>query len=151
MIIFFSIIKNYFRDTFSSGINIYLDEILEVYHHLRLNGKEGACAIFRPRKARKNETDILNIQFSIKQGRIGLDWILQNPINISQQAVFLAAAKSLVYPVKSIEQDGIKTLRVEGEMSPLICRQLLANLYNLYGKKTIKLYLQGIQWARKEH
>ncbi len=150
MIIFINFIRNFFSDIFSRGKAIHLDEILDVYNQLILSGNNAAYAIFKPRRARKNETEILRLQFSIRKGQIGLDWVLLNPINIAQQEVFLAAAKSLAYQVIRLEDNGIESLRIEGDKSPLICRQLLANLYGIYGKQTIKLYVTGFIWKRKK-
>ena len=102
-----------------------------------------------PQNAKEGESDVLNIQFSIESDKIGLDWVLLSSINISKKAVFLAAAKSMNYDVQTQKMNDVEYLRVEGDRSPDICKQLLANLYDFKADQSLDLIVEGFEWVKE--
>ena len=65
---------------------IRLDQIPAVYESLRKSGTEGSFAQFSPLPA--PDTEELCIQFSIENGRPGLDWVLLSDENLRDRGAF---------------------------------------------------------------
>ena len=74
-------------------------DVPAIFEKLRAAGKDGSFAAlaFTP----PGEPEAVNIQFSIEDGRIGLDWVLIGPLNIRDKKRFAQFAEKLGYRILS--------------------------------------------------
>ena len=66
---------------------IRLDQVREIYDSLKGTGSDGSFVVFIPTPP-QGQVEAANIQFSIENGRIGLDWVLISPVNIRDRDRF---------------------------------------------------------------
>jgi hypothetical protein len=60
-----------------------------------------------------NDEERVNLQYSIENGRVGLDWVLLAPQNVSDQEKIAAFMKDRGFAANAREMNKVRYLRVE--------------------------------------
>lgn len=60
----------------SDEVYASLNDVDSIYGAIKKCTADGTFVVFMPEKPRKGEFDVLNIQYSIERGKLGLDWVL---------------------------------------------------------------------------
>ena len=120
-------------------------DIESVYDALKSTGKDGSFAVFMPPKLEEDE-DCLNIQFSIENGAIGLDWVLISPVNIRDKGKYVELLDDKRIPYRELETNDVSYIRIEDGRSPKICQSVLGEMYGVSGRIGIELIVEGFQW-----
>ncbi|MDJ0758423.1 MAG: hypothetical protein QNJ19_03450 [Woeseiaceae bacterium] len=124
---------------------VSLDDIPRVYEALKTTGQDGSFAVFMPPKLEPDE-DALNIQFSIENGSIGLDWVLISPVNIRDKGKFVELLNTKRIPYRELEMNNVSYLRIEDGRSAKMCQSMLEEMYGVSGRIGIELIVEGFDW-----
>jgi hypothetical protein len=121
-----------------------VDHIPEVFDRLRREGKDGSFAVFMFRPP--NADDAVNIQFSIENGHIGLDWCLIGLTNVRDREKLEHFLAGCGYPAQLMEMNQVKYLRVEQGDLPHLCQRVIYDLYAQRPDTELHMVVEGFSW-----
>jgi hypothetical protein len=90
--------------------------------------------------------DTLNIQFSIEDGEIGLDWCLLAQTNIRDREKFDRFAASLGYSSRFKVMNDVEYLRIEEGDLPSLCTKVIREMYGQAPDATLDMVVEGFKW-----
>ncbi|HKW11434.1 MAG TPA: hypothetical protein VJO33_13710 [Gemmatimonadaceae bacterium] len=106
-----------------------------------------AVFLFGERGQSPASADALNVQFSIENGQVGLDWVLLAQPNLAARdrvAAFFAQRRR---PLVERTENGVSYLRVEtGDLAGL-CRDLLRSVFGVTDQQDMVLIPEGFDWT----
>ena len=106
--------------------------------------KSFAVFMFAPPGA--SADDVVNLQYSIEDGRVGLDWVLIAPRNIAdveRVVEFMHASGFLPTERKS---HGVRYLRVEQQGIESLGVKLITDFYRVPASASLDLITDGFEW-----
>jgi len=127
---------------------ILLGDIPTVFGKVNAAGKDGTFAAFCFRIADETVKDTaVNVQFSVEDGRAGVDWMLIGEVNRRDRERFLVLARDLGHTVTEHKtRNRCEYLRAEdGDLAGL-CRASIVELYRLPEAAELGLVWQGFDW-----
>lgn len=108
---------------------ISVSDIGEVYRQISAQGIETSFAVFVIEADEHSQHDTVEIQYSVENGKTGLDWILMSPANIEEKAKVMKYAESRGVQWQEKEMNDWVYLRIEeGDLVDL-CTSLIGDLY----------------------
>ena len=118
-----------------------------VFDRLEKEGQDGSFAafIFQP-PGTSNRDDAINIQFSIENGRVGLDWCLLGSANIRDKDKLERFITGQGYKFRLQEMNEVKYLRVEEGDLTRLCQSVITGLYALRPTSKLGLVVEGFSW-----
>lgn len=125
---------------------VSLADIPRVYEALKATGQDGSFAAFMPPKLKSDE-DCLNIQFSVENGSVGLDWVLISPVNIRDKNKFIELLDAKRIPYREHEMNNVSYVRIEDGRSAKVCQSVLEEMYGVSGRIGIELIIEGFEWS----
>jgi hypothetical protein len=130
---------------------VCLPDVPRVVRMVREAGGEGAFAVlsFAKNGAAPAERDALNVQFSVEDGRIGLDWVLVSPLNVAEESRVLSLFNREGRPVETRSKNGVSYLRTEEGDLAALCEILLARLFGVTAEQELTLVADGVTWRGK--
>ncbi|MDQ7048849.1 MAG: hypothetical protein Q9M92_04610 [Enterobacterales bacterium] len=87
----------------------------------------------------------MNLQFSIQNGKIGIDWVLLSPINIKDEHVFLDEAGKQACIVERNQENDVNYLRSESKNMVALCLALLDH-YQVSPEDEMELIVESFDW-----
>lgn len=108
---------------------IAVADIGEVFRQMSLQGIETSFAVFIIQARDQNET--VEIQFSVEDGKTGLDWILMSPANVEEKPKVTQYAESTGFKWQEKEMNDWLYLRVEEGDLVGFCTSLIKDLYQV--------------------
>lgn len=110
---------------------IEVADVGKVFRQISAQSVETSFAVFAIRTAEEREGDAVEIQYSVEDGRTGLDWILMSPANIEEmpKVIQYAASKGVVWQEK--EMNDWSYLRIEEGDLVGLCISLIEDLYQV--------------------
>ena len=126
---------------------VTLEQMPAVVAKLQREGKDSSFAVFMfvPTTGEPSGVPV-NLQYSIENGKTGLDWVLLSPRNIVDQKALSTFITDSGYKIFEREENDVKYLRAEGngvsELGGKICREF----YHLSPKEKIELLTDGFEW-----
>ncbi|HEY3762039.1 MAG TPA: hypothetical protein VGN23_09860 [Verrucomicrobiae bacterium] len=124
-----------------------LEQIPEVFSRLKQEGTNGSFAVFMFQPPDSSKTDdAINIQFSIEQGKIGVDWCLIGPINIRDKDKLEQFLSTHKYKYQLREMNGMKYVRVEEGNLPGLCQKVIKDLYAQRPDVKLDMVVEGFSW-----
>ena len=110
---------------------IAVADVGEVFRQISAQGVETSFAVFAIRTGEEDEDDAVEIQFSVEDGKTGLDWILMSPSNIEEKpkVIQYAASKGVEWQEK--EMNDWWYLRIEQGDVVGLCTSLIEDLYQV--------------------
>lgn len=101
--------------SFSGKFDYVVSDIPLLYDYLDQRRISGSWGAFAPEKMPDGYVFPINIQFSVENGVVGLDWPLSSPANIQDRAAFEKFAKKENVKLTFITaSNGFEYLRCEG-------------------------------------
>lgn len=97
---------------------------------------------------RPSEQDVLNLQFSFENGKVGFDWVLLAPRNIEDQEKFRAFAREHGVEAISHTSNGVSYLRVEDTDVAKFASLIVTEMYRFPPEEPIGLIYQGFDWPQ---
>jgi hypothetical protein len=90
---------------------------------------------------------VLNIQFSIENGRVGFDWCLIAPQNVRDESCFIEFANARGYRVNRKHANKVVYLRIEDGDLARLCQDVITRMYSLPETAIIDLIVEGFSWT----
>jgi len=90
--------------------------------------------------------DAVNLQLSLENGVIGLDWVLTSGRNIQDQQQFMDFARRHRHDPRQREMNGVGYIRVENGDLARLCRAVVTDMYGLPVTAQMDLVQEGIRW-----
>lgn len=118
-------------------------DVDEVFRQISAQGVETSFAVLIIQTGGQN--DAVEIQFSIEDGKVGLDWILMSPANIEDKPKVIQYAKSKGVAWHEKEMNGWLYLRIEQGDLVGFCKSLIEDLYQL---RQLELKYGGFRYER---
>jgi hypothetical protein len=128
--------------------SVRLVDIPAIFEKMRADAKDESFALFGliP-PGGKSTDDVINIQFSRENGRLGVDWVLICPRNIADKEKFVQLAQVRGQQISAIEaKNGVKFLRVEDGDLPGLLDLVLRELYAVPPDMAMELTYAGFAW-----
>jgi hypothetical protein len=135
------------RSRIAPELNVKVADVPAIFQKLKATGKDSSFAVFAfvpPGYA--SDRDAINIQFSIDEGKIGVDWVLLGQPNNRDQEKFTRFAKDLGYTVSQREMNNVRFLRVENGDLPTLCQGTISDLYAVPQGIDLLLIPGGFTW-----
>ena len=103
-----------------------------------------AVLMFIPKDSTDQEH--VNLQYSIENEEVGLDWVLLGGRNIQDAEALTAFAKSRGHELKHRELNQVEYLRAEGPGIAELGMTLITEFYQLNPATRVKLLVEGFEW-----
>lgn len=105
-----------------------------------------AFVVFIFAKAGSSNADgVLNLQFSLEDGKPGFDWVLIGAANIADQDRFAQFARSSGYTPTLKVENGVSYLRIENGDLAELCRDVVTKMYGLSDAEPLGMIAQGFK------
>ena len=88
----------------------------------------------------------VNLQYSIDAGVVGLDWVLNSPRNIADQAKISEFASKLGYRLEQHEVNNVRYLRVTGSGISELGVKIIKDFYKVDPSSKIEMITEGFKW-----
>lgn len=148
VLVFVAIILLLRKKIVFAGSNTTIAELPVILDRLEGTRKDGnfAAFMFVP-PGRRSPKEAVNLQFSLEQDRLGLDWVLLAPANIEDKERFAQFATVRGYQVMEREMNDVKYLRVEegGDLQAL-GTAVICELYAMAPESPLDLISEGFPW-----
>jgi len=137
----------FMRSRIATEVKVKVADVPTIFEKLKTTGKDSSFAVFVfVPPGSTSERDAINIQFSIDQGKIGVDWVLLGQPNIRDQEKFTRFAKSLGYTVSEREMNNVQFFRIENGDLPTLCQGTISDLYAVPQGTDLLLIPEGFTW-----
>ncbi len=125
---------------------VALDQIDAICESLHRTGSDGSFAVFMP----ASSAGAPDIQLSIQQGRVGLDWVLENAANIRGQQAFENLLDSADALYEEREMNGIRYVRTEDSRVSELCRRVLEEIFEVDAGGPLELIVESFEWPPRQ-
>lgn len=126
-------------------------DIAGAVDQLRLNGQEGSWIAFlfgtAMPSARTGDRS-LALQYSVIDGRVGLDWVLLGARNVADEAAVAAFSRHRGHQVDRCEMNDVGFLRVEDGDLAQLGRGIVQALYGADSGEDLGLVIDGLVLSR---
>ena len=108
-----------------------VSELPEAVRQLQVAAAESSFVVFIfDQSGRKSNADVaVNLQYSIENGRVGLDWVLLSAANVADKDDIVEFAAERHHQFSEREQNGVHYLRVEDEGIASLGLQIVTEFY----------------------
>lgn len=103
----------------------------DVYRQISAQAVETSFAVFVIQTRGDSEEGAVEIQYSVENGKTGLDWILMSPANIEQKSRVIQYAASNGVEWQQKEMNDWLYLRIEEGDLVGLCTSLIEDLYQV--------------------
>ena len=141
-------LRIYLRSRLVPSRPVKVSAVPQLFERLKARARELAyiSLVLPPQPGARQST--LNIQFSILNGLIGLDWVVADGESVDREAEFSTLAKSLGHTVRESSVAGLRSLRVEDGDLPALCRRVLVDIARLPGDGELRFMQKGLAPAQ---
>ena len=94
-------------------------------------------------------TDAINLQYSVKRGAVGLDWVLLGDTNIADRDPVAAFASQLGHAMSEETMNKVHYLRAEGRDLDTLGARIIVELYGMSASAKLELITEGFDWPPK--
>lgn len=127
--------------------SVRLSDVPEVFRQMQQRGADSSFAVFmfsdHDKPGREN---IINLQFSIENGRIGLDWVLLAPVNIRDERRVLDFLAARGAQPRRLTENKVTYLRAESGDLVVICQDIMQDLYGIKNDDSVDFLPEGFEW-----
>jgi hypothetical protein len=121
-------------------------DIPEIIGQLQRSGKNGHFAVLMFIPPGSSDGEALNLQYSIEQGAVGLDWVLLGPRNIADQKRVSEFASKVGYHLDEHEMNHARYLRLTGSGISDLGAKIIRELYQVGPDTELEMITEGFQW-----
>lgn len=128
--------------------SVSVSQIPAVFDQLKAAHKDASWAVFvfRAPGGPASDQTAVNLQYSVANGAIGLDWVLLAPRNIADKDRIAAFIKERHYRVSERELNGVRFLRVEDGDLVQLGKQIVGEFYHLQNDSRMEFNKDGFEW-----
>ena len=135
------------RSRVAEQYQVHIADVPMVFQQLRESGSEGAFAVFMfTDHGRLGEENGINLQFSIENGIIGLDWVLLAPVNVRDEQRVFDFLKARHAKPRRVTENGVTYLRAEEGDLVQLCQHIMSGLYGIKATEAVDLLPEGFSW-----
>ncbi|HEY3930974.1 MAG TPA: hypothetical protein VGM58_01240 [Verrucomicrobiae bacterium] len=140
--------RNGLRTRIMTPKSVSVSQLSTIFDQLKANHKDASWAAFAfcPAGEPASRETAVNLQYSVENGAIGLDWILLMPRNIADQDKIVAFIKERDFTILEREGNGVKYLRVENGDLVQLGTQILKDFYHLDNDSQMEIFTDGFDW-----
>jgi hypothetical protein len=137
-----------FRARIMTPSSVSVSQIPAVFDQLKTAHQDASWAVFVFYPAGEPATDqsVVNLQYSVANGSIGLDWVLLAPRNIADKDKIAAFIKERHYTVSERELNGVRFLRVEDGDLVQLGTQIVGEFYHVPKDTQMEFNKDGFDW-----
>ena|ERR1019366_4304345 len=138
----------FIRSRIVAPSSVTVIQIPAVVAQLRATGKNASFAvfIFTPHGAPAGENNVVNLQYSIEGGIVGLDWVLIAPRNIADKDSIAQFISRCGHPVSEREGNNVHYLRIESGDVQELGVKIATEFYHLAANGKVDLITEGFEW-----
>ena len=126
---------------------VHVADVPMVFQQLRAQGSDGSFATFMfSDHGKPGEANAINLQFSIEDGAIGLDWVLRAPVNVRDEQRVFDFLKARHANPRRLTWKGVSYLRVEEGDLVQLCQHIMSGLYGVRADERLDLLPKGFEW-----
>ena len=119
-----------------------------VFQQLREHGTDGSFAVFMfSDHGKPGEENGINLQFSVENGTVGLDWVLLAPVNVRDEQRVFDFLKARHANPRRLTENGVTYLRVEEGDLVQLCQHIMSGLYGVKSGEQVDLLPEGFTWT----
>ena len=130
-------------------VRVSVSQMPRVVSQLKASGRDSSFAVFlfMPKGRPANDSDEpVNLQYSIENERLGLDWVLLAPPNIADQDKIGAFMRDRGFAANMREMNKVRYMRVEdGDIVDLGVK-IAPDFYDLKPTDEIDLIVESFTW-----
>lgn len=112
---------------------------------LRQQGREHSFLVLMFDPPGQAGAEAINLQLSIDKGRLGLDWVLLSSSNVADRAKIESLLRKRGQPVREIEMNGVRFLRVEEGDLTALASAVLSDIYKLAPDAKLGTVVEGFR------
>jgi hypothetical protein len=114
---------------------------------LKASGKNGSFWVVLIPGTESTDGSAANLQFSIEDNELGMDWVLIAQSNLELKHRFLALASVEGLKPREVERNGVKYIRVTGDRDwSNIGKTILEQMFKQDQLTKMQLIITGFQW-----
>ena len=131
----------------TDGGTVTLNDIPLVIEQIVKTGRDGAFAVFLIPDTHGDDGDMANLQISIENNKLGVDWVLLADRNISDKEYFTKIIEKNHLIAKQFTMNEVTYLRVENasDVNKLI-KDLLIEMYEVGDSEKLDLIITDFEW-----
>jgi hypothetical protein len=140
------------RATTSSAVpplpTVRLGDVERVFRSVDATRRDGTFGVFLfgERDQQPAEMDALNVQFSVENGRVGLDWVLLSPLNVAARDRVVAFFEKHGSPLSPRSMNDVNYLRTEKGDLARLCKDMLSSVFAVADTQRMDLIAEGFEW-----
>jgi hypothetical protein len=115
------------------------DELPRIVSEWQMNSEDESFVVFFFNLPETQDEDPPNLQYSVEDGRLGLDWVLVSAQNVRDEEAISRFIKNNGYGVTKKEMNGVEYLRVEGSGLEQLGLKILRDFYHLGSDTRLQL------------
>ena len=130
-------------------VKVRISQIPDVVAQLKATGKESSFAVFlfMPEgKYAHDDEEKVNLQYSIESGRVGLDWVLLGPQNLTDQEEIANYIRDRGFAANMREENNVRYLRVEDGDIATLGVKIATDFYHLDPTSEVDLIVESFDW-----
>ena len=124
-------------------------DIPEVISRLQRSSKDGHFAVLMFVPPGSSDGGAVNLQYSIQQGAVGLDWVLQGPRDIADEKRIREFVSEAGYRFVAQEMNGVRYWRVTGSGISDLGAKIVREFYQIDPDTKLGLITQGFRWQTR--
>jgi hypothetical protein len=121
------------------------DQLPSIVSKLQRTGRDGSFVVFMFEIPSNHDEAVVNLQYSIENGRLGLDWVLLAPQNVKDETQLADFIKRNGYRVSKHEMNDVSYLRVEGKDIETLGVKILRDFYHLPSEMKLELIIEDFE------
>ena len=126
---------------------VLVSQIPEVVEQLRTKGADTAFAVlmFESPMARPGEDPVINLQYAIEDGVLGLEWVLLGPRNIEDKDLVEDFITRAGHTVALCEMNNVRYLRVDDHDLAELGARIIREIYQQRPTGDLALLVNGFE------
>jgi uncharacterized membrane protein YiaA len=134
----------------TDGGFVTIDDFPELVAAIQKTGQNGAFWVVLVPRTAGNDELAANLQYSIEDGALGLDWVLIAQRNMREKNKFLQVIKDAGSHADLKEGNGVQYLRVvDNKNLAEIGQAVLKQLFGTTSSQKLKLIITDFKWKKK--
>lgn len=141
------------QDSYCYEYEVTVAEIPDIVSELQASNVDTAFAVlmFSPPAPKKLHDPVVNLQYAIQGGVVGLEWVLLGPRNCDDKERLVEFIKEMGHQVEHLEINDVEYLRVLGDDVATLGIQIISNFYHVDATERLGLLTSWFQYRQKDN
>jgi hypothetical protein len=125
-------------------------DIPEIISQLGRSSENGNFALLMFVPPGSADGEAVNLQYSIENGTVGMDWVLLGSRNAADRAEIVQFASKLGNRLDEHEMNGVRYLRVTGSGIAELGSKIIQDFYRISSDTELEMVTEGFQWQPQQ-